>query len=318
MAPCNLELGALHPALVSPPLLRSLPRRSQTVDKPGRRARLSRRESEQLPEPRSPDAPERELDSRKAGRPASSLCAHKPPRRALRAMDAATTPPLFVGIDVSKDHLDVATSASQSWRIPNEPAAIEALAEQLHAQSPNLVVLEATGRYEAACAAALATAGVPVAVVNPRQVRDFARATGHSRRPTPSTRRCSRSSPSASAPSLDRSRTPRRRRSGALAAASAAPPHARGREEPGTQGHVSHDSELGGAIRWLERELAAVEDDLDAAIAPAWCGEPRRTSSAACPGWGACWRRRCLRNCRTRSAQPTRDRGARGGGPAQP
>ena len=59
-APCKLVAGARHPALVSPPLLRSLHSRSQTVDKPGPRARLPRLESEQLPEPSSP---ERDLDA---------------------------------------------------------------------------------------------------------------------------------------------------------------------------------------------------------------------------------------------------------------
>ena len=87
--------------------------------------------------------------------------------------------PLYVGIDVSKATLDVAVSpTAEAWRVANDPVGIDDLVGRLAALAPTLVVLEATGRYEAACAAALATAGVPVSVVNPRQVRDFAKATG--------------------------------------------------------------------------------------------------------------------------------------------
>ena len=87
--------------------------------------------------------------------------------------------PLFVGIDVSKATLDVAVlPTGEAWTSPNDPDGIADLAARVAVLGPALVVLEATGRYEAACAAALATAGVPVAVVNPRQARDFAKATG--------------------------------------------------------------------------------------------------------------------------------------------
>ena len=89
------------------------------------------------------------------------------------------TPSVFVGIDVSKASLDVAVRpAGTAWSAANAAAEIDALVQRIAALSPALVVLEATGRYEAPCAAALAAAGVPVAVVNPRQVRDFAKATG--------------------------------------------------------------------------------------------------------------------------------------------
>ena len=86
---------------------------------------------------------------------------------------------VFVGIDVSKATLDVAVRPSnQTWQAANAPDDIDALVARIAALTPTLVVLEATGRYEAPCAAALASAGVPVAVVNPPQVRDFARSTG--------------------------------------------------------------------------------------------------------------------------------------------
>ena len=86
---------------------------------------------------------------------------------------------LYVGIDVSKAQLDVAERPSgERAVIPHTEQAIAALVEQLGARRPACVGLEATGGLQAPLASALAIAGIPVAVVNPRQVRDFARATG--------------------------------------------------------------------------------------------------------------------------------------------
>ena len=87
--------------------------------------------------------------------------------------------PLYVGIDVSKATLDVAFgSDGQIIQSANDEAGISDLVTRLVKAAPELVVLEATGRYESLVAAALAGKEVPVAVVNPRQVRDFAKATG--------------------------------------------------------------------------------------------------------------------------------------------
>ena len=86
---------------------------------------------------------------------------------------------LFVGIDVSKAHLDVFFRPSgEAFRIANDGAGIDELLAKLRSFPPTLVVLEPTGGYEAPVAAALAVAAIAVAVVNPRQVRDFAKATG--------------------------------------------------------------------------------------------------------------------------------------------
>ena len=86
---------------------------------------------------------------------------------------------LYVGIDVSKDTLDVAVAPTgEQWRVSNTEEGLGPLVERLQGLSPALVVLEATGSLEVPVTAALGTTGVPVAVVNPRQVRDFARATG--------------------------------------------------------------------------------------------------------------------------------------------
>jgi transposase len=84
----------------------------------------------------------------------------------------------FIGIDVSKDALDMAVFEGPSWRFPNDEKGLPALVAQLRSRPVRLVVLEASGGLEAPVAAALASSKITVAVVNPRQVRDFARATG--------------------------------------------------------------------------------------------------------------------------------------------
>src|SRR5919198_522293 len=87
--------------------------------------------------------------------------------------------PCFVGIDVAKAQLDIALRPSGArWSVPNDTSGVTTLVDRLQALQPTLIVLEATGGLERAVTSALATAGLPVVVVNPRQVRDFARATG--------------------------------------------------------------------------------------------------------------------------------------------
>lgn len=86
---------------------------------------------------------------------------------------------MFVGIDVSKDQLDVCVRPENTVRsFGNDETGWAALRELLLPLHPERVVLEATGGYEVALAAVLHAASLPVVVVNPRQVRDFARATG--------------------------------------------------------------------------------------------------------------------------------------------
>src|SRR5205809_5137054 len=87
--------------------------------------------------------------------------------------------PCFVGIDVAKAQLDIALRPSgERWAVPNDGGGVVTLVERLQTVHPTLIVLEATGGLERTVTAALATAGLPVVVVNPRQARDFARATG--------------------------------------------------------------------------------------------------------------------------------------------
>jgi transposase len=85
----------------------------------------------------------------------------------------------YVGIDVAKDRLDVHVLPSgDSFAVARDGEAVEALAERLRGLGPRLIVLEATGGFEVTVAAALCASGLPLAVVNPRQIRDFARALG--------------------------------------------------------------------------------------------------------------------------------------------
>ena len=92
---------------------------------------------------------------------------------------AQRAPMPWVGIDIAKDDVVVAVRpGGDQWTVPQTPAGHRQLARLLVAGSPERVVLEATGGYERALVRVLHAAGVPVAVVNPRQVRQFARATG--------------------------------------------------------------------------------------------------------------------------------------------
>jgi len=87
--------------------------------------------------------------------------------------------PIFIGIDVSKARLDVAVRPSgESESVSNDEDGIKALVKRLGEIQPALIVLEATGGVERLVARALSSAELPVVVVNPRQVRDFAKATG--------------------------------------------------------------------------------------------------------------------------------------------
>jgi transposase len=85
----------------------------------------------------------------------------------------------FVGIDVSKDRVDVHVRPSgESFVVARDDEGLAALAKRLQSVEPRLIVLEATGGLQVRVAAVLGAVGLPVAVVNPRQVRDFARAMG--------------------------------------------------------------------------------------------------------------------------------------------
>ena len=89
-----------------------------------------------------------------------------------------TPAPLCVGIDVSKAQLDIALRPEGRFAVPNDETGIAHVVERLRALPVDLIVLEATGGLARPLIGALVAAGLPVVVANPRQVRDFAKATG--------------------------------------------------------------------------------------------------------------------------------------------
>jgi transposase len=180
----------------------------------------------------------------------------------------------FIGMDVAKAQLEFACrSSGATGTVPNADGGIAQLVEQVQALAPALIVLEAPGGYEAAVVAALATAGLPVVVANPRQVRDFARGTGQLAktdaidaqvlalfaervRPAP------RPLPDESAQALDALLTRRRQLVEMLTAER--------NRLLGARPAVRRD--LQQHIRFLERRLREADDDLQTAVkvSPLW------------------------------------------------
>ena len=195
----------------------------------------------------------------------------------------------FVGIDVAKARLDVGVHPSgETWTVEHDEAGIEALAARLAATPrPALVILEATGGLEVALVAALVAAGVPVQVANPRQVRDFAKATGRlaktdrldalvlarfgaALRPEP------RPIPDAALQEV-RALVARRRQLQAMAIA-----EKNRRASAPRRLHAQLDAHL----TWLRRAVAELDRDLERTIrgTPAWQAAVRRWTSV--PGVG--------------------------------
>src|ERR1051325_9391479 len=99
--------------------------------------------------------------------------------RPLRGGYRMSALPVFVGVDVAKTELVTGLRPTgEAWTVSNDEAGIQELLQRLRPHVPVLVVIEATGGYERGVVAALAAAGIPLVVANPRQVRDFARSTG--------------------------------------------------------------------------------------------------------------------------------------------
>ena len=181
---------------------------------------------------------------------------------------------IFVGIDIANADVVVACRPTEtSWTAPNTAAGITATVDRVRALAPSLIVLEATGGYETPVVAALAAAGLPVVVANPRQVRDVAKATGQLAKtdrldaqllalfaervhPTP------RPLPDAVLQQLGALMTRRRQLLGMLTAEGNRLAHA---AAPIRREITSH-------IRWLERRIAAADRDLDDTIhtSPVW------------------------------------------------
>jgi transposase len=200
-------------------------------------------------------------------------------------MDAS---PVWIGIDVAQAHLDVAVRPQgEAWRCPYEEEAIIALVARLQALAPRLVVLEATGGLEARVVAALAAAGLPVAVVNPRQVRDFAKAIGRLAKTDALDAQVlahfaeavgppARPLPDAATQELRALLTRRRQLVEMLTAEKNRLRRAVARVRPHLEAHIA----------WLERQLRDVDGDLDTLIrqSPAWHAQEARLRSV--PGVG--------------------------------
>jgi transposase len=187
----------------------------------------------------------------------------------------------YAGVDVSKERLEVcvrrgreAREGEHTFGVSNDPAGTQTLLACLVEERPALVILEATGGFERPVAAALAAAGLPIAVVNPRQAREFARATGRLAKTdridaqilarfAQGVRPAPRPVPDEEAQALAEITARRRQVVGMLTAeknrlgaATTKPVHKR------LQAHV----------RWLEKELSRTDGDLEEAIAksPTW------------------------------------------------
>ena len=116
----------------------------------------------------------------------------------------------FVGIDVAKDRLDVHVRPSgESFAVARDGETLAGLVERLAALAPALIVIEATGGYETVVASAIGAAQWLLAVVNPRQIRDFARPPASWPKPIGSTRRRSPISPKRSGRQCGRSPMPK-------------------------------------------------------------------------------------------------------------
>lgn len=182
--------------------------------------------------------------------------------------------PLFVGIDVAKAELVVSLGPrSDLMTVPNDESGIRYVLEHLKAACPALIVLEATGGYETPAVAALAAAGLPVVVANPRQVRNFAKAVGKLAKTdsidahvlalfAERVRPAIRPLPDEALRTLDALLTRRRQLIEMLVAERNRLAHALPRVEKSLKQH----------IRWLERRLADVDSDLDQTVqqSPVW------------------------------------------------
>ena len=127
-----------------------------------------------------PGAEPEQLPGLPRGKPESARTGHRrQTTRAEQQVSESARSTLNVGIDVSQATLEVAVHPSgEQWQGRNDPTGIAELVERLQQLEPERIVLEATGGYELPAVASLASSGLPVVAVNPRQVRDFARSTG--------------------------------------------------------------------------------------------------------------------------------------------
>ncbi|MBL0058252.1 MAG: IS110 family transposase [Elusimicrobia bacterium] len=195
---------------------------------------------------------------------------------------------VFIGVDVSLSHLDIAVRPSgERFTVDNDGSSIDDLIKHLQKLRPSLVVLEATGGYEIPFVSAAGAARLPVVVVNPRQVRDFARATGRLAK-TDSidadvlalfgerVRPPIRTLPDEDTRRLDALVTRRRQIIGMIVA--------EGNRLPSAPAALRRDIEA--HIRWLQKRLRDLDKDLREEIHqnPLWCEKDSLLQSV--PGVG--------------------------------
>jgi transposase len=196
---------------------------------------------------------------------------------------------IIVGIDVSKDRLDVAVRPSgEAFVVERNAAGLERLIARLKELSPRIVALEATGGFETVAAAALAAAGLAVAIVNPAQIRSFAKAIGQRAKTDPidaaviahfaeATKLEPRALPD-EATRLLADLVARRRQIIEMIGAE------RQREKRVTVPRLKKS--ITRLLKALEKELASVDTDIDDAVrdSPAWC--EKEDLLASVPGVG--------------------------------
>jgi transposase len=204
--------------------------------------------------------------------PASARTGHET-KEVPRMVDAHTE--AYSGVDVSKGRLEVcvrrgrqAREGEHAFGVSNDPAGMETLLARLLADCPALVILEATGGFERPVAAALTAAELPIAVVNLRQARDFARATGRLAKTdridaqilarfAQAVRPAPRPVPEEEAQALAEITTRRRQLMGMLTAEN-------NRLGAATTKPVRR--RIQAHLRWLEKELSRADRDLEEAI----------------------------------------------------
>jgi transposase len=176
---------------------------------------------------------------------------------------------IYAGIDISKARLDVCLlPARESFAVSNDQEGLDGLLGRLEEARPKLVVLEASGGFERPVAAALAASGLAVAVLNPRQTRDFARATGklaktdrldaealarfaEAVRPAP------RTLPDKEAQEFSAILARRRQLIQMMTAE---------KNRLGSTASKAVKRRIGAHVRWLEKELARTDRDLDQTV----------------------------------------------------
>lgn len=204
-------------------------------------------------------------------------------------MEQITAETVFVGIDVAKAHVDVHIHpTNEAFRVPRDATGLDHLVDRLRQFPPNLVVLEATGGFEQVVTATLAGAGLPVVIINPRQIRDFARATGRLAkndrldaeiiaRFAAAIRPQVRALPDEAAQGFAELAARRRQLVEMISAESLRSKQAV---------HRKVQKQLGAHILWLNKELTRLDADLDETVrgSPLWRGREELLVSVPCVG----------------------------------